>query len=68
MRGKVDRFKSNKKNCEQTFCPQFYLIKFYITWISEFVGARYYFSNSFAALAEIGYDVSLIRIGVAYKF
>jgi hypothetical protein len=32
------------------------------------LGARYYFSGSFAAMAEIGYDVSLIRIGLAYKF
>ena len=31
-------------------------------------GTRYYFSNSFAAMAEIGYDVSLFRVGLAYKF
>jgi hypothetical protein len=32
------------------------------------VGARYYLTNHFAAMAEIAYDISLIRIGVAYKF
>jgi hypothetical protein len=33
-----------------------------------YVGARYYFSDNFAALAEIGNSVALINLGVAYKF
>jgi hypothetical protein len=33
-----------------------------------YVGARYYFSDNFAALAELGNSVALINLGVAYKF
>jgi hypothetical protein len=36
-------------------------------WAS-YIGARYYFSDSFAVTAEIGNNISLINIGVAYKF
>jgi hypothetical protein len=34
---------------------------------AEFVGARYYFSNSFSAMAEIGYGVTYLNIGIALK-
>jgi hypothetical protein len=33
-----------------------------------YVGARYYFTNSIAAFAEIGYGISLIEVGLSYKF
>ncbi|MDR2415019.1 MAG: hypothetical protein LBD64_08565 [Odoribacteraceae bacterium] len=33
-----------------------------------FIGARYYFSNRFAAFAEVGYGISPLEIGVAIKF
>ena len=33
-----------------------------------FAGARYYFSNNFAAFAELGYGISLFNIGLAIKF
>jgi hypothetical protein len=33
-----------------------------------FVGARYYFSDSFAAFAELGVGVTILNIGVALKF
>ncbi len=32
------------------------------------VGARYYFSESFAATATAGFGISSVSIGVAYKF
>ena len=35
---------------------------------SWFVGARYYFTDSFAALGELGVGISYINIGVALKF
>ncbi len=35
---------------------------------AEFIGARYYFSDNFAAMLELGYGVSYINIGVALKF
>jgi hypothetical protein len=35
---------------------------------STYVGARYYFANSFAAMMELGYGVSWINIGMAFKF
>ncbi|MDP4207733.1 MAG: hypothetical protein Q8928_02855 [Bacteroidota bacterium] len=31
-------------------------------------GARYYFSNNWAAFSEIGYDISWLKLGVSYKF
>lgn len=34
---------------------------------SEFVGARYYFSDSFAANAELGFGISWLTIGVSLK-
>jgi hypothetical protein len=35
---------------------------------SEFIGARYYFTNSFAVQAEMGYGISWLTAGVAFKF
>lgn len=32
------------------------------------VGARYYFTDSFAANLEVGYGISLICVGLSYKF
>ncbi|MDR1886737.1 MAG: hypothetical protein LBQ70_02370 [Prevotellaceae bacterium] len=34
----------------------------------SYVGARYYFFDNFAAMAEIGNNISLINVGVAFKF
>ena len=36
--------------------------------IAWFAGARYYFSNNFAAMAEIGYGISYLTLGVSLKF
>ncbi|MDR0660635.1 MAG: hypothetical protein LBG19_07520 [Prevotellaceae bacterium] len=33
-----------------------------------YVGARYYFTQNFAAMAEMGYDIAVFKIGVAVKF
>jgi hypothetical protein len=33
-----------------------------------FVGARYYFSDSFAAMAELGVGITYLNIGIALKF
>lgn len=33
-----------------------------------YLGARYYFTDSFAGMAEVGYDVAYLTIGVAFKF
>ena len=38
-----------------------------ITW-SGFVGARYYFTNSFGAFAEVGYGFSVLSLGLSLKF
>jgi hypothetical protein len=35
---------------------------------ATYIGARYYFSDNLAITAEIGNNISLINIGVAYKF
>jgi hypothetical protein len=32
-----------------------------------FVGARYYFSNKFAAMLELGYGITYLNIGIALK-
>jgi hypothetical protein len=32
------------------------------------LGARYYFSNNFAVMGELGDNISLLKLGVAYKF
>ena len=34
----------------------------------EFAGIRYYVSSGFALMAELGYGVSYLRLGVAFKF
>jgi hypothetical protein len=36
--------------------------------IAEYVGARYYFTPSFAGMAELGYGISYLNLGVALKF
>jgi hypothetical protein len=33
-----------------------------------FVGARYYFSNNFAVMAELGYGISWLNAGISFKF
>ena len=33
-----------------------------------YLGARYYFTDNFAAMAELGYDIAILKIGVAIKF
>ncbi len=35
---------------------------------SAHVGANYWFSNSFAVNAELGYGIAYLNVGVAYKF
>ena len=35
---------------------------------SFFIGGRYYFSDAMAAMLELGYGVSYLNIGVAFKF
>lgn len=36
--------------------------------LGVFVGARYYFSDKIAAMAELGYGFAIINVGVAIKF
>ena len=31
-------------------------------------GARYYFTDNFAAFSELGYEISWLKLGVAFKF
>lgn len=38
-----------------------------VAW-SSFIGARYYFSNNLSAMAELGYGVAYLNIGIAMKF
>ncbi len=33
-----------------------------------FVGGRYYFNDKFGAMAELGYGISYLTLGVSYKF
>ncbi len=35
---------------------------------SLYIGGRYYFSDSFAAMLELGYGIAWLNIGVAFKF
>jgi hypothetical protein len=35
---------------------------------SLFIGGRYYFTESIAAFAEIGYGIAALQLGVAFKF
>ena len=32
-----------------------------------FGGARYFFTNNFAAFGEVGYDITFLKLGVAFK-
>ncbi|HNR42088.1 MAG TPA: hypothetical protein PKL65_07645 [Bacteroidales bacterium] len=34
----------------------------------EYVGARYYFTNNFSAMAELGYGLTVLNLGIALKF
>ena len=36
--------------------------------LSLFVGGRYYFSDNWGALAEIGYGIAYLSLGAVYKF
>jgi hypothetical protein len=38
-----------------------------VAW-SGFIGGRYYFSDAFAAMLELGYGIAWLNIGVALKF
>jgi len=38
-----------------------------VAW-AWFVGGRYYFSESFAAMLELGYGIAYLNLGVALKF
>ncbi len=38
-----------------------------IIW-AWFAGGRYYFTDKFAAMAEIGYGITYLNLGVSYKF
>lgn len=33
-----------------------------------YLGGRYYFTDSFAGMAELGYDIAYLTVGVAFKF
>ncbi|MFV0536308.1 MAG: outer membrane beta-barrel protein [Dysgonomonas sp.] len=33
-----------------------------------FAGARYYFTDQLAGMVELGYDIAVAKIGIAYKF
>ena len=33
-----------------------------------FVGARYYFTDNFAAMAELGYGITFLNLGISFKF
>jgi hypothetical protein len=35
---------------------------------SFFIGGRYYFSDSMAAMLELGYGIAYLNVGVAFKF
>lgn len=37
-------------------------------YLGCYLGARYYFTDSFAVMAELGYDIAYLNIGVAFKF
>jgi hypothetical protein len=36
--------------------------------LAWFAGARYYFTDTFSAMAEIGYGISYLTLGVGFKF
>ncbi len=33
-----------------------------------YIGGRYYFSDSFGVMAEVGYGITFLNVGVAFKF
>lgn len=33
-----------------------------------FIGARYYFTDNFAVMSELGYGIAYLNLGIAYKF
>lgn len=37
-------------------------------FVGAYLGGRYYFADNLAAMAEVGYDIAALRIGIAYKF
>lgn len=37
-------------------------------FVGGYIGARYYFTENFAVMSELGYDVGIFKIGVSYKF
>lgn len=37
-------------------------------YVSPFVGARYYFTDAFCALAEVGSGIAYFNVGVGFKF
>lgn len=51
-----------------TVIPDLYSTKGGGFYTAEFIGARYYFVNNFAAFAEIGYGISWFNLGVSFKF
>jgi hypothetical protein len=36
--------------------------------VEIFAGARYYFSDNFGVMSELGYGISWLKLGVAFKF
>jgi hypothetical protein len=36
--------------------------------LNGFVGARYFFTNTLGAFSELGYDMSLLKVGVSARF
>lgn len=38
-----------------------------VAW-SWYAGGRYYFNDNFAVMAELGYGIAYLNIGIAYKF
>jgi hypothetical protein len=38
------------------------------TGLTAFIGGRYYFAGNLAGFAELGYGVSYLNLGLAYKF
>ncbi|MBK6346747.1 MAG: hypothetical protein IPN08_09850 [Bacteroidales bacterium] len=57
---------SNSTNLPSTFGTYSYTANSFTP--SFFVGGRYYFTDNFAAMAELGYGVALLNLGVALKF
>ncbi len=48
--------------------PQDYRVPGSSPVFSSYVGARYYFSDSFAGMMELGYGIAWINLGIAFKF